>query len=40
MPNIKLTLKNCQRLLTFSQSGEISPNLATLIELATGLKMI
>ena len=30
MPNIKLTPKNCQRLLTFCQSGEISPNLVTL----------
>ena len=30
LPNIKLTLKTCQRLLTFCQSGEISPNLVTL----------
>ena len=32
MPIIKLTLRNCQRLFTFCQSGEISPNLVTLRE--------
>ena len=32
MPNLKLTIRNCQRLLTFSQSGENWPNLVTLLQ--------
>ena len=32
LPNTKWTLKNCQRLLKFHQSGENSPNLVTLYQ--------
>lgn len=32
MKNIILTRKNCQRLLTFGENGEISPNLVVTLK--------
>ena len=31
MPNSKLKLKDCQRVLNFGQKGKIPPNLVTLV---------